>query len=642
MASAFVQEAPLPATPTMVPVEPVQAMALADKPEPHERLEILAAHSGDLTHAMDASSLAELGSRVVEDYEADKSDRSDWEETVKAALQHAAQEGKDAARTYPWNGASCVRYPLLTVGALQFAARAYPAIVKGEEAVSVKVSGRDGGVPASQQASGAPQQWAAAPGAKAARAQRVREFLNSTIFTRIDDWESDTDALLHQLPIVGCAFRKVWWDAEAGKQCMALVPALRLIAPIGAKTCRTAPRLTEEIPDVYPIDIYEKMRSGFYRNFDLLRADELDREPRLLLEQHRLIDMDEDGFPEPYVVTVDLEAKEVLRVEANYGPHSVKWNGDGKVARIERGNFYVKYEFFPHPEGKFYGIGLGHLLKHIGAVVDTAINQMVDAGNAQVAGGGFIASGVRLTGTKRTGNLRFQPGEYKTVDVPGDLLRNAIVERTFPGPSQIMMNILEMMLGAATDISSVKDVVTGEASNNGQVGTTLALIEQGLAQFTAIYKRIYRSLKEEYQLLFENIARYGGEQAAKDYAVLLDDPAADFEADFRLNDLDIRPVSDPSSVTKMQKMARAQFLMQFVGSPGVNPQAIMRRAWEAADVDDPDELFLPPQQPQPDPAVMAKADRDVAEAEKARVEAAGKHLDNLAKAFGAGAQVGIA
>lgn len=639
-------------------------------------LQGIAASTGDITAQFSKDELSRIGADVVEDYGQDCRDREDWERVVKDALKKASQEDKRETKTYPWHNASDVNYPLLTIAGLQFNARAYPAIVKGDEAVSCKVVGADKGMPALgpdgqpvMQLQGTPVAmtpqgpavmtpqgpqplpegaqpepvWQREPGAKGKRAQRVRDYMNTTIFYRMDDWEGDTDMLLMQLPIVGCAFRKIWYDGQRKKHCAALVHALNLVAPMTAKSCKTAIRMTEKVPDQYPAEILEKVLGGYYRSPDFLIGEEFDERPRLLLEQHRLIDADGDGYPEPYVVTVDHETSEVLRIVANFAPEDVQTDGQ-RVIRIERRSFYVKYDFFPHPEGKFYGIGLGHLLKSMSSVIDTAINQMIDAGTAQVAGGGWIGSGVRLQGSKRSSSMYFKPGEYKTVDIPGDQLRNGIVERTYPNPSPVMFQILELMLGAAKDISSVKDVLSGEGSGNGQVGTTLALIEQGLQVFTAIYKRIYRSLKEEYQMLFTNIGKYGDEDMARDYAEVLDDPAANFAEDFSTSDMDIRPVSDPASVTKMQQMSRANFLMQFVSAPGVNPQAIYRRAWTAADVEDQDELLMPPPQG-PNPAEMAAIDKDASVAELNRARAAESdvtRLEKLANVFRTGHDLGMA
>jgi chaperonin GroES len=196
-----------------------------------------------------------------------------------------------------------------------------------------------------------------------------------------------------------------------------------------------------------------------------------------------------------------------------------------------------------------------------------------------------------------------------------------IYERTLPNVSPVTFQVLDLILAAARDISGVKDVITGDASNTGQVGTTLALIEQGLQVFNAVYKRVYRALKDEFALLKHNVGRYNVEATAQDYAEVLDDPQADFAKDFAERDMDIRPVSDPSSVTRMQKMARAQFLMGTIGMPGANPPEILKRVYEAADIEDADKLIAPQQGP--DPIVEAKAagihakgNRDMAAAEK--------------------------
>lgn len=619
------------------PIVPTEGLS------PRDKLLRLAGTAGDFSNALDLEDLHKLGQRVVEDYERDKRDRKDWAETAEEALNLASQEfeGKDV-KSYPWKGCSNVRFPMLTTAALQFNARSYPAIVKGDEAISCKVVGNDNGRPkigpdgqpmailtaptgeqmpimASQVSQLPPEaqqmlqpMWEVPPGGKAARARRVADYMNTTLFYRMKDWENDTDVLLIQLPVVGCVFRKVWYDSECGEQKARMVSALRILVPVGARSCDTTPRLTEEIPDVYPYEITERMRSGYYR--EIVLTDETDEDnARLLLEQHRLIDLDEDGLEEPYIVTVDHKTQRVLRLEPNFSPDSMKTSSDGRVLRIERGKFYVKYDFFPHPKGKFYGIGLGHLLAQLGDVIDTAINQLMDAGTAQTAGGGFIASGVRLQARGGGSTVRFSPGEYKTVDVPGAVLRDAIVERALPNVSPVTYQVLDLIMGAARDISGVKDVITGDASNTGQVGTTLALIEQGLQVYIATFKRVFRALKEEFTLLFENIGKHGGEEAALDYQQVLDDPQANFEADFTTPDFDIRPVSDPSSVTKMQKMAKAQFLMgvlEPVVGAGGDAREIVRRALEAADVEDIEKILPEPQPQQPNPADVAKVEKD--------------------------------
>jgi chaperonin GroES len=627
------------------------------QPGPEDRRSELAGAEGNIVDLLNERVLTTLGNDVVEDYERDLADEKGWREKAEAAVKAAAQEKPDA-KDHPWPNAANVKYPMLTVAALQFQARAYPAIVKGDEAVTIKVVGRDEGRPvigpdgqpamqingqpimASQLAQidpaslpGQPQPlWQVPPGAKKARGERVKDYLNTYIFYRMKGWEQDTDQMLLMLPIIGCMFRKVY--KKGGEFKSRSVSGLKIVAPTWATDCRHAPRLTEEIDNLATYQVKQRMRAGFYREVVWPEVDGDDQKPRLILEQHRFEDLDGDGIAEPYIITVDHESRQVLRLEANYGPEQLN-DADGDVDKLSC--YYVKFDFLPNPEGHFKGIGFGHLLTEITEVVNTTINQLIDAGTAQIAGGGFIAAGLRLQAKGQT-YVRFRPGEYKTVDASADQLRAGFVERTFPQPSPVAFQLLDMMLAAARDIASVKDVITGDASNNGQVGTTLALIEQGLQVFTAIYKRVYRSLKEEFTLLFECMSMWGDEKLAQDYMRVLDDPDADFSADFDLGDFDIRPVSDPTSVTRMQKLGRAQFMLNFLGK-GLNDIEIMRNALEAADVEDV-ERYMPEGPPQPDPLAIAKAKRDEAGAAKDAASAQKTGLEATALAHNLGLQMG--
>lgn len=600
----------------------------------------IAQTDGDISHLLEDADLARIGVQVVEDYERDCMARQAWETTVEKALKRAAQE-HSTPQNPPNYRRSHIDFPLLTVAAQQFNARAYPAICRPGDMVRVKVIGNDRGRPqlddqgkpmvvlngqpmtmqqAAEAIASAPPQagpdgqpapqpqpepaWQIPPGAKQERADRVGSYLSTYIQYRMDDWEADTDLMLMQIPVIGCGFRKLWW--QDGQQRAAFVSALDLVVPMTAKTLASAPRITERMNDVYPYQIKERMNSGQYRFVELLPTGDDDEEPRLLLEQHRLLDLDGDGVDEPYIVTVDKETQELLRLEPAFGHDDVILSDDDtRVIRINRPVYYVKYPFLPDPKGGFYDIGFGHLIEQISDVVNAAINQMMDAGHAQIAGGGFIAAGLRLQSNNRSDRILWEPGEYKTVNVTGGDLRAGIVERTFPNVSEITFRIMEMMLGAAKDITSVKDIVTGDAPNTAPVGTTLALIEQGLQVFTAIYKRIYRALGGEYQMIYTNLGTHGDETTAQDYMDVLDDPAADFAKDFSEQDTDIKPVADPTAVTSQQRIAKAQLVQQIAqGNPLIDQKEALTRVFDAAGIENIDQLWA--QQTGPDPMTQVK------------------------------------
>ena len=621
----------------------------------------LAQSSGDISHMLDVATLVTLGYDVVSDYQTDRGSRAEWEDKVTKALKVAAQSSGDP-KTFPWDGASDVKYPLLTVAANQFAARAYAAIVKGDQIVGVNVLGQEPKEPELPPAPPPPQptrnpdqdahlaqgfqhaqalyQQHTAPiiaqyqqavqrhKDRVGRAARIKQWLNYRVMYGMPDWETDTDALLHQLPIVGMAFKKIYYDEDSGI-CSDFVPALRLTVHMATKDIQRAPRITHDF-ELYPYEIEQKQRQGLYReDVALTRSSDDDQEARTILEQHCLRDLDGDGLEEPYVITVDEKTREVLRVEAAFNAADViKDPNTGMVVRINRWVPFIEFPFLPDPQGHYYGIGFGHLLGPLGDVVNTIINQQLDAGSAQNAGGGFIAAGLRLQGAGMTNNVTFRPGEYKVVQAAGTTLREAIYERTFPSPSPVLQSMLELILKAAQDVSSVKDVLTGQAPATAPVGTTMAMIDQGLQEFSAIYKRIYRSLKREYRLLYEAEKRWGVQIGSpKTYLEVLDDPDADFEKDFSGTGHDIVPVSDPSVVTRAQEVAKAQAIMQIAESPigqaaQMDPKEVVNRLFEAMGIPNAAGVFAKPQPPNP----MQIAELQAKQAGAAKNHAEAQHL----------------
>lgn len=557
---------------------------------------------------LEPEKLAGIGSKVCREYKLDRDSRKDWEDRAKRAMDMAKQ--KKEAKTYPWQDASNVKYPLLTTAALQFAARAYPAIVDGQNVVKCKINGAD------------PQ------GMKASAAERVGQYMSNQLLFEVPGWEDDMDTALHQIPIIGCAFKKVYPDqmSEAGFR-SDLISAFDFVVNQRAKSLETVPRMTHVFP-LYPHEIGERQRAGWFIDVDLKGSSEDgedDDAPHMFLEQHRWLDMDEDGTPEPWVVTVHEKTEKVVRIKPCFDPGEIVPDMErGRIIKIPRKEYFVMIPFIPDPEGGFYPVGFGHLLETISDVIDTTINQMMDAGTLQNAGGGFIGGGVDIG--KGKAEIGLTPGKYRRVNAPGQDLRQAIVNHEHPGPSKTLFELLGMMVEAGKDVAAVKDILTGDMPKNATATGTMAVIEQGLKVFTAIYKRIYRALGKEYRMIFELNKQL---LDPRKYVAFFDVPeqmqqmiAADFQGE-----MDIVPVSDPNSITDMQRLAKAQFVLeQSAGgqNPVVNHFEATRRAFEAARIEDVDSLLVKPQ-PGPMDAVMqagavADVDLKMAQADKTRAE----------------------
>jgi chaperonin GroES len=587
---------------------------------------------------LDDEKLSEIGLVVCDEYEIDRSSREEWERNAKRSMDIALQVRE--AKNWPFQNASNVKWPLITVAALQFNARAYPAIVDTDKIVKAKVIGNDDGVPMAGP-DGQPVvhpetgevQWAEGqhPGAKRERADRISEHMSYQLAEEMTEWDEDTDTLLMQLPIVGCGFRKVYYDTVRKRNRSEMIAAVDLVVNQSARSLEEAPRISHCM-QVYPSTIMERQRAGLWLDVELGDATngQGDKDaPHDIIEQHRLLDLDEDGYGEPYIVTVHQETQNVLRVVANYGSDDVHYEGS-EIKSITRRDYFVKYPFIPDPKGGFYDIGFGSLLESLGAAIDTTMNQMLDAGTLQNAGGGFIGSGVRL----KKSQVRMEPGVYKTIDASGSKLREAIYNMEHPGPSSVLFNLLGLMIDAAKDITAVQDIMTGDSGGKNQTATTtLALIEQGMKVFTAIYKRIYRALKREFKILYRLNAENLDEAA---YFNVLDEQRAVGRRDYETETYDVCPVADPRIVTDQQRMARINVLLQIgMNNPLVNQEEILRRSFMASGQEDIDALFDVPQQ-EPDPMMMAGAEAEIAEkqakAQKTGAEAKKVEIDTMVAA----------
>jgi chaperonin GroES len=536
--------------------------------------------------ALDPDELAKIGSRVVREYKIDKDSRADWEATARRAMDMAKQ--KKEPKSFPWDGAANVKYPLLTTAALQFAARAYPAIVDGSRVVKCKVNGPD------------------PDGALSKAAEDLSEMMSHQLLHELPAWEDDLDTALHQIPIIGCAVRKVYPDqiSKAGFR-SDMISAFDFVVNQSAKSLEAVPRATH-VFHLYPHEVDERRRSGWFLDVELQgKSDTSDEDASMcFLEQHRWLDLDGDGTKEPWIVTVHEDTEKVVRIKPCFDPGNMEIDQTkGVIVRIPRRDYFVLIPFIPDPEGGFYPVGFGHLLEPISDVIDTTINQMMDAGTLQNSGGGFIGAGVDIG--KGKAEIRMRPGEYKRVTSPGQDLRQNIVNMEHPGPSSVLFELLGMMIDSGKEIASIKDVLVGDTTGKGMTATgTMALIEQGLKVFTAIYKRIYRALTKEYKIIFDIKAAANPQLKALDMQIL--------------------PVSDPGMITDLQRMSKAQFVLEEAkaGNPVVDIAVATRRAFEAAKIENFEELLkeLPPPDPLAQAGMAADVDHKAAQAEKTRAE----------------------
>ncbi len=518
--------------------------------------------SNNIAEDLPADKLSVIGQDVVEYCEMDDNSKSRAEKKLK--WTYGKKLANQVIEPRKEGDGSDIKYPLLSVACIQFAARAYPELIPGWDVAKPKIIGDVSGE----------------NNAKLDQADAVCRYVNWQLFNQIEEWAEDTDRLLQMLPAYGCMFREVYSSAEERRIVTDICSPEDLIVPEGTKTIDTASRISKRFK-LSPRDIKSKVVSGTYKALEHNFADEGKEEEETFIRQLTWLDLDEDGFKEPYLVVVHEDSGEVVRIAPNFRIDGVH-EKDGKIFKIDRIRYYIKYTFIPSLDGSFYDLGFYDLLYPLNETLNSLLNNLVDAGTLANSNTGFIS---KQLGLKKRGKTKLKVGEYNVVDSVGDI-RQHVMPMQFGGADQVLFSLLGFILDAARDVAQLKEVLEGTAASTSTATTTMALIEQGLKVFSAIYKRIHKGLEKELQLIRE----WNKYSTNPMYEEVLDLPNGFNPEWFDDEDMNFELVSDPQVVTDLQRMAKLEFEMQFIGQPTHDQQKLLTKIYDMSGLGDYEEV----------------------------------------------------
>ena len=550
-------------------------------------------HFGNLAESLGDEILDPLGSKMVEQYNEYKESRGDWEETYRNGLELLGF--KYERRTEPFRGASGVNHPVLAEAVTQFQAQAYKELLPADGPVRTQILG-DVNVPKEEQA------------------KRVKDFMNYQIMDQMKEYEPEFDQMLFYLPLSGSTFKKVYYDDIIGRAVSKFVPADDLIVPYSANSLEDAEAVIHVIK-ISENELRKQQVSGFYRDIELgnppvtenkledkkLELEGISKDGQedqyVLYEIHTNLDLDgyEDmdangnptGIKLPYVITVAQSGNKILSIRRNYKQNDPKKN---KI------NYFVQFKFLPGTG--FYGFGLIHMIGGLTRTATAALRQLLDAGTLANLPAGFKSRGIRV----RDDAQPLQPGEFRDVDAPGGNIKDQFMTLPFKGPDATLLQLMGVVVSAGQRFAAISDMQVGDMNQQAAVGTTVALLERGSRVMSAIHKRLYVGLRQEFKLLAEVFKTYL--PPVYPYNV----PGARREIKVQDFDdrVDILPVADPNIFSQTQRISLAQSQLQLAQS---NPQIhnlyqAYRSMYDALGVKNVNSILPPPAQPTPmDPAL---------------------------------------
>ena len=546
-----------------------------------EASEDIAEWYGDISESIDESDLASIVGDVIENFEADKESRAEWESMFEKGFDLLGLRLEHG--TEPFEGACTAVHPLLIESAVKFQSKASGELFPSKGPVKAQIFGKS-----------TPE--------KELQANRVQNFMNYQLTEQMPEYFDEFERMLFHLPLIGSSFKKVYYDATIKRPRSEFIPIDQFYISYYATDLGNADRYTHVIYRS-PVEIARDIRVGVYQDIDLPtpsasnmtafseKMDTIiglspssDNDPQyILLEQHCYLSLDDEDEALPYIVTVEKQSRQVLSIRRNY-----KQDDPNK----EKISHFVHYRFVPG--FGFYGLGLIHFLGNLTMSATAAMRSLIDAGQFANLPGGFKAKGVRMVGN----NDPIAPGEFKEVEATGIDLSKAIVPLPYKEPSSTLFQMLNFVAAAGQKFADSTEQVISDAASYGPVGTTMALLEASSKFFTAIHKRLHKSQKDEFRIL----ARIDYDYLPQEYPY--DVPYEDrsiFKKDFD-GRIDIIPVSDPNIPSNAHRMMMANMALQMAqqSPPGMfNLEALNRTILNAANMPNVEEILPPKIKPKP-------------------------------------------
>ena len=531
-----------------------------------------------------------VSSELMEQYEANKDGRKDWEDAYRTGLELLGFKYEE--RSEPFRGATGVTHPLLAEAVTQFQAQAFGELLPAGGPVRTEVLGD------------------VTPEADS-QADRVRHFMNYQITCVMKEYTPEFDQMLFYLPLSGSTFKKVYYDEFLERAVSKFVPAEQLIVPYTATDLETSENVTHVI-QISENELRKKQVAGFYRDIEVsasqsdpsdvqeemddisgITPNHLDQEVTLLechvdLDLEGYEDIGDDGEPTgiklPYVVTVSENNGKILSIRRNYRPDD--------PAR-KKNQYFVHFKFLPG--FGFYGLGLIHMIGGLSRTATAALRQLIDAGTLSNLPAGFKTRGLRI----RNDDEPLSPGEFRDVDSPGGAIRESLMLLPYKGADQTLFQLMGFCVEAGQRFAAVSNLQVGDGNQQAAVGTTIAMLEQGAKVMSAIHKRLHYAQKEEFELL----ASVFGEYLPPEYPYNVVGAERTVKAEDFDDRVDVVPVSDPNIFSMAQRVTLAQTELQLAQSaPELhNLYEAYRRMYRAVGVKDVDAILKPVEQGEPTP-----------------------------------------
>ena len=541
----------------------------------------------NLAETMPEADLKSLASKFLELISKDKEARKKRDEQYEEGIRRTGL-GDDAPGGAQFNGASKVVHPMMTEACIDFASRAIKELLPPQGPAKDLIEGE-------------------ATVEKIQKAKRKTSLMNWQLTVQSQEFRSELEQLLTQVPLGGAQYLKLSWDEARNRPGFLAVMIDDMYLPFAATNFYTAQRKTH-VQYLTQLDYEQRVQSGMYRDVDLSPAGlEPDRSAadiandkiegrtdtsynedglRTVFECHVIADVEGNGNA-PYILTIDKPSSKVLAIYRNW---------DEEDESREPLDWFVEFPFIPWRGA--YPIGLPHMIGGLSAAATGALRALMDSAHIQ-----NIPTMLKLKGGTRGGqSLNIQPTQVEEIEggLNVDDVRKLAMPIPFNPPSPTLFQLLGFVVDAGKGVVRTSMDNLADQNPNAPVGTTLALIQEGMTVFSSIHARLHSAMARTLRILHRLNAMYLDDADVKHEVGEVLASRADFEGP-----MDVVPVSDPSIFSEAQRFAQVQAVSQRAAAlPQLYDQRkVEERLLETLRIPNPQDLLVAPLEPKAQNAV---------------------------------------
>ncbi len=492
--------------------------------------------------------LESLALRYIDLIDSDRQARKKRDKQYEEGLRRTGM-GDDAPGGAQFNGASKVVHPMMAEACVDFASRAIKEMFPPDGPAKTKIIGE-------------------VTDEKTETAERKRDYMNWQLTEQIEEFRDEQEQMLTQLPLGGSQFMKLWFDEKKRRPCAEFVAIDNILLPFASANFYTSQRVTEQ-QDISEWEFQQRINRGLYRDINLVRAttepeqtasekanakiegkryEDSEDGLRRVYHIYTWLDLDDDdrtkGDTAPYIMMIDDLERKVIGLYRNWE------EGDETLTKLD---WIIEFKFIPWRGA--YAIGLPHLIGGLSAAATGSLRALLDTAHVNNS-----LTMLKLKGAKVSGQTD-QIEITQVTEIEGgigvDDIRKIAMPMPFNPPSPVLFQLLGWLTTEAKGVVTTAEEKIADASANMPVGTTQALIEQGVVVFSSIHARLHDAQRRVLHVLGRINRWHLDEQRKGDIVAEL--PIK--REDFRRNS-DIVPVSDPHIFSETQRVAQMQSVMQ--------------------------------------------------------------------------------